>query len=445
MADISKITLPSGSVYNIKDTWARDQIATITGTAALAFRGVSSTPLTDNGTERPTVGGTAVELTDLGTGDIYFYGSSEYIWGPDDKWHELGNLTNLGGLAYKNTASADYTPAGGITINMTTSGNSYGIKTTTGTVNYTPAGSITNTSFSGTTTNISMNTTYQPAGGIAFTTVNKELEINVAANTTGNYQPAGTISYTSANPKITVSAAANTTGNYKPEGTISYANNNPGITVTATANTNGNYQPKGNVGAPTINVSTAGATTTITNPVGKVMAQELVTAVPSATTSLEHGITYYSVSSENLSLYQIGYTTANSISGTTVTVKTGDASYTATAPTFTGTTAQISASITMPAATFSGTTAQIGASITMPGATFTGTTVQLSNESFALPTTASFTGTTATISMGTSYTPEGSVSASFSGTGVRLVTDTIATPTTITGTFIGTPTTIEVS
>lgn len=446
MADISKITLPSGSVYNIKDAWAREQIATITGTAALAFRGVSSTPLTDNGVETPTVGGNVVPLTDLGTGDIYFYQTGEYIWGADDKWHELGNLSGLGGLAYKDSASTSYTPEGGVTINITSSSSqAYGIKTTTGTTNYTPAGSITGAAFTGTSATISMSTNYQPTGGINFSTVNKTLEINAETSTTGNYQPTGTISYTSANPKITVSAAANSTGNYQPAGNISYANNNPTITISATSNTNGNYQPKGSVAAPTINVNAAGATTTITNPVGKVMAQEIIAQAPSTDTHPDNNITYYSVSSENLSLYQIGFTSTNSISGTTVTVKTGDASYTATAPTFTGTTAQIGASITMPVATFTGTTAQIGASITMPGATFTGTTVQLSNDSFVLPTSATFTGTTATVSMSTGYTPEGTVGASFSGTGVRLVTDTITIPTEITGTFTGNPATIEVS
>ena len=50
-----------------------------------------------------------------------------------------------------------------------------------------------------------------------------------------------------------------------------------------------------------------------------------------------NAITYYNVTGETLSLYQIGYTTGDSITTSDVTVKTGDATYEATAPAFTGT------------------------------------------------------------------------------------------------------------
>jgi hypothetical protein len=49
MADISRITLPSGNTYDIKDATARSQIEALVGGDAVVFIGVSSTSLTDGG------------------------------------------------------------------------------------------------------------------------------------------------------------------------------------------------------------------------------------------------------------------------------------------------------------------------------------------------------------------------------------------------------------
>ena len=49
--------------------------------------------------------------------------------------------------------------------------------------------------------------------------------------------------------------------------------------------------------------------------------------VPKDFRELANSLTYYSVADENLSLYQIGYTTGASITTSNVTVKNGDASY----------------------------------------------------------------------------------------------------------------------
>ena len=99
MADISTITLPSGTTYNLKDAWARTQIQAITGGSAIVFKGVSSTAITDGGNENPTVDGTVV--TAKSTGDLYFYEYEEFIYGDDSKWHSLGpQMTLFGDLAY---------------------------------------------------------------------------------------------------------------------------------------------------------------------------------------------------------------------------------------------------------------------------------------------------------------------------------------------------------
>lgn len=82
MADISKIKLPSGTEYNIKDAEARSQIQALTGGDAVVFIGVSSTELTDGGNETPTVGGVTKSPA---AGQLFFYGSQEYIYGADSK------------------------------------------------------------------------------------------------------------------------------------------------------------------------------------------------------------------------------------------------------------------------------------------------------------------------------------------------------------------------
>ena len=97
----------------------------------------------------------------------------------------------------------------------------------------------------------------------------------------------------------------------------------------------------------------------------------------------------------------MGYTTGDSITTSNVTVKTGDASYSASSP------------------------------------AFTGTGVRLVTGNISTADSASFTGTEATVSV--SGTPAGTVSQpTFSGTGVRLVTGNIAVPATYTSTFSGT-------
>lgn len=130
----------------------------------------------------------------------------------------------------------------------------------------------------------------------------------------------------------------NVTGStsYTPAGSVSQ----PSFTGSSTTST-GTYTPEGSVSAPTISVSSAGATTSVT-PFGS--AGTLPT---------------YTVADETLTI------TAGTLpsGGTAVTVKTGDASYTASTPSFTGTEATISVSGTptgtVSTPTFTGTSATI--------------------------------------------------------------------------------------
>ena len=141
MADkfyISQIKLPSGSVYEIKDTEARKMIEDLAGLDAIRFMGVSSTVLTDGGNENPIVDN--VIITNKKSGDLYFYELSEFIYGNDNKWHALGDMPILGRLAYADTASTSYTPTG--TVSFTNDDEKADVITGSGEVTYTPTGSV---------------------------------------------------------------------------------------------------------------------------------------------------------------------------------------------------------------------------------------------------------------------------------------------------------------
>lgn len=243
MADISKITLPSGTTYDIKDAVARAAVG-----GAIIIRGTTTTALTDNATTNPiTIDNESYTAV---ANDAVFYSNKEFVF-DGTKWHEFGDMTGLGALATKDSASGSFTPAGSVTVTTKTTAN----KTAT----VSPAGSG--------------DATYTPTGSIA---------------------------------------------------------------VNAASGSGTSYTPEGSVAAPTINVSSAGSTTTIHNPTKATVATAVTAAAPGATAP-SNSITYYSVSNETLSLYQIGYNTGDSITTSDVTVKTGDASYSATAPAFTGT------------------------------------------------------------------------------------------------------------
>lgn len=167
------------------------------------------------------------------------------------------------------------------------------------------------------------------------------------------------------------------TGTFTPAGSVSLTTSTTTTTVTKAATGTATYTPEGSVAAPTITVKTAGTTDTIKNPTSQTVAKTVIAAAPGATAP-SNSITYYSVSNETLSLYQLGYTTGDSITTTNVTVKTGDAAYEASAPAFTGTGARlVTDDITVPtAATFSGTAGNISVNGTTTGTvsqpTFTG-------------------------------------------------------------------------
>lgn len=147
------------------------------------------------------------------------------------------------------------------------------------------------------------------------------------------------------------------TGTYTPNGSISVSvasTTSTAVNVNSAASGVTTYTPEGTVSAPTVSLKTAGNTGTIHNPTKTTVAKTVVAAAPGAAFSA-NAVTYYSVEGEKLKLYQLGYTTGDSITTEDVTVKTGDAEYEATAPSFSGTGVHLETENISVPTTFSGT------------------------------------------------------------------------------------------
>jgi hypothetical protein len=120
MPDISQITMPSGTTYNIKDAQARQ---------AKGWIGITTTALTDGATTNPiTINGQSVTAVE---GNIASYDEQEFIFN-GTVWQEFGDLSDLGTLAYKDSASGSYTPQGSVAApNITVSPSTDTIKPVT--------------------------------------------------------------------------------------------------------------------------------------------------------------------------------------------------------------------------------------------------------------------------------------------------------------------------
>lgn len=172
MADISQIKLPNGTTYNLKDANARQRIAALE--SFTTYLGVTTTALTDGATTNPIV--INEQSVTAQSGNIVLYGKKEFIF-DGTHWNLFGDLSSLGTLAYKNTASGSYTPAG----------------------------TVSQPTFNGDTLNSTGS--YTPAGSVSFTNTNKTAAVSVASSGTATYTPDGTVDA----PTISVKTAGSTT------------------------------------------------------------------------------------------------------------------------------------------------------------------------------------------------------------------------------------------
>lgn len=100
MPDISQITLPSGTTYDLKDAQAR---------SAKGWIGITTTELTDGSTTNPiTINNVSVTAV---SGNITSYDEQEFIFN-GTVWQAFGDLSDLGDMAYADTASGNVTAEG---------------------------------------------------------------------------------------------------------------------------------------------------------------------------------------------------------------------------------------------------------------------------------------------------------------------------------------------
>ena len=101
---ISSFTLPNGDTVEIKDAVAR-----AAQESGMHYLGETTSSLTDGATTNPIViGGNNVTAV---AGDIATKSGAEFVF-DGTAWHLFGDLSSLGALAYKATASGSFTPEG---------------------------------------------------------------------------------------------------------------------------------------------------------------------------------------------------------------------------------------------------------------------------------------------------------------------------------------------
>lgn len=136
---IIQIKMPSGTVYDIVDQGARDLIKEILNFTE--YIGVTTSPITEGSTINPIlidgdeVTAVAGNVVTLSSSDPETNGT-EWIFSSTGKWQNFGKLSGLGSLAFKDSASGSFTPAGTIST-PTFSGEAM-----TSSGSYTPEGTV---------------------------------------------------------------------------------------------------------------------------------------------------------------------------------------------------------------------------------------------------------------------------------------------------------------
>lgn len=162
MADqyFSKITLPTGGIFLVKDSGARDAIEALKKATAggVSYLGTTTTELVDGATTSPIEikNGDKTTSVESVTGGMVNYNNVMYAWN-GEQWDQLGSAGAIKALAYKDSVSATYTPTGTVTGgfqgtegNISVSGTvATGVNVSAAapasgeTANYTPSGTVT--------------------------------------------------------------------------------------------------------------------------------------------------------------------------------------------------------------------------------------------------------------------------------------------------------------
>ena len=219
--EISSVTLPSGNTYNIKDAQARQDISNIETalTGAMHYIGISSTTITDGGTQNPTIDGTVKVMTAADAGAVCIYGDSEFVWS-GSVWQEFGSTGSLKAMAFADTASGTIS---GTAKNVTVAAETIPVGdggTYSGTNTYKPTGSVSvtvgTTSSTYQVTGMSGTPTYTPDGTVGTPTIS----LKTAGSTSTIHNPTKATVVTSAtmptysvsNETLTITAGSVSTG-----------------------------------------------------------------------------------------------------------------------------------------------------------------------------------------------------------------------------------------
>lgn len=403
---ISKITLPNGITYEIKDVEARDLIN------QLAVKGisvtVSTTPeTTPIGVEWVGDGGTKVIGTLEASAEInsiYLVRSKnasgkdiydEYIVlksGEVYVWEKLGDtdisIDDLGDLAYKDSVTGSVEFVDSVTATFTG-----GVSNVEGKL--TPAGNIS-AEFIG--NSLSSTGSYTPEGSVS-----AELQEDASASVSISYKPSGVVSGSFTGSDMI------STGSFTPAGTVT----KPNITVSAPKTVGGasKLSTSGSVTRGTLPSFTEGeftqgsftqGTDTFVKPVLTTSVTDEVLTISFTQGSFTQGVDNYVKPTKAADTWNAGAVTQVVLpTFNDVDVITNVSAELASAPVFTGQESEVSVS---------GTTT---GSIT--GLGFTGNSVTLSDNAAVTGTiSASFTGSAKGVSV--SGSPTGTISASFTGT-----------------------------
>jgi len=404
MPYIDKIATTNGTVYDVYDSGARELIDELQ--QYTDYLGVTTTALTEGATTNPiTIGGESVTAK---KGNIANYGAKEFIFN-GTKWQEFGDLSGLGSLAYKNSASGKFTPQGSISQPTFTGTEKtlYGYFSDVAELpfQYTPAGDVSQPTFTGTQGNVSVSGTVADSVTLSTYTATATGRIDVT--------PAG---------EVTQPTFSGTAGNVSVSGT-------PTGNVTISKGTGtANYTPEGSitVANPTVTLNT----TTVPNVTG-------VGSLPSLSTTVEDHTLKFNWNAGALPT-----------TGTAITVATSVKSATANGGSFTGTGAELKATFagtafnstgtftpagTVSQPTFSGTAKYVGATVGTATKTMTGTFTP--SGTVSQPT---FTGTqvdrTIDVSVGGNVGFKTNVEDSYSTNGIDITPAGTVSQPTFTGT-----------
>lgn len=458
---IGRMKLTSGNYVYFKDIDARSDISTLQGDVSALQSAVdqlnsfeytvcTNAANTPAGVKwgSPQITGTLVASADTmykiylvpsenAQGDVY----DEYITvknGTAYSWEKLGdtsvNLDALGEMAYCDTASASYTPAGtvskptfsGTAATVTVkNGSAVSVaisKAASGTANYTPEGTISAPVFTGTEGNFS--------GSALISASSVELTVDAGQETGPNYTPEGTISAPtfSGTSKSIKGSFSGTQGSVSVSGT-------PNGSVSLATGTGTGFTTITPAGSISVGADKSGGQVvkTVTGNTSSIATFGSAGSLPTLTTSVGTGD-----DAETLIFTFSQGTLPTAGSATVVT----DVSSTAGDLSFNGTAAGIKATFSGSATTSTGNFTPSG-SVSLATGTGTGSVDVTPAGSVTAPT---FTGSQVTFGasvmsdfggdVGGTFTPSGTISApTFTGTGVHLDGSIAANGITSTGSY----------